>query len=119
MDPQSESAVPEVVATPKPTVPKYRKHVFICTNDKDGGKKHCGSVRGMELVEAFKNELKDRGLQTEIRAQKAGCLNMCAFGPSMVVYPDAVFYGNVTPADVVQIVEDHLVGDQPVKRLLI
>ncbi len=97
---------------------KFKKHVFICTNDKDAPKKSCGSVRGMELVEAFKAGLKERGLQTQIRAQKAGCLDMCAFGPSMVVYPEGVFYGNVTPDDVEEIIESHLVNDTPVERLI-
>lgn len=102
-----------------PATPKYKKHVFICTNDKDNGKKHCGSVRGMELVEAFKNALKDRNLHIEIRAQKAGCLNMCAFGPSLVVYPEGVFYGNVQLQDVEEIVQSHLIDNQPVQRLVI
>jgi (2Fe-2S) ferredoxin len=101
------------------TQPKYTKHVFVCTNDKEGGKKHCGSVHGMRLVDALKEDLKNRGLQTTIRAQKTGCLNMCAFGPALVVYPEGVFYGNVQLEDVAEIVESHLVGNKPVERLAI
>lgn len=111
-------SIPEK-GTDKRKFMKFKKHVFICTNDKDAPKKSCGSGRGMELVNAFKEGLKDRNLQTEIRAQKAGCLDMCAFGPSMVVYPEGVLYGNVTPADVEEIIENHLVNDQPVERLII
>ncbi len=96
---------------------KYKKHVFICTNDKDAPKKCCGSQRGMELVDAFKASLTEKGLQKEIRAQKSGCLDVCAFGPGLVVYPEGVFYGNVTPADVEEIVNSHLVNDVPVERL--
>jgi (2Fe-2S) ferredoxin len=96
---------------------KYQKHVFICTNDKDAPKKCCGSERGMALVDAFKDALKAKGLQTEIRAQRAGCLDICGFGPSMVVYPEGVFYGNVQPEDVAEIVESHLVNNQVVERL--
>lgn len=98
---------------------KFTKHVFICSNDKDAPKKSCGSEHGMKLVDAFKEELKQRGLLQEIRAQKTGCLDCCAQGPTMVVYPEGVFYGNVQLADVAEIVESHLVGNEVVDRLRI
>lgn len=96
---------------------KFKKHVFICTNDKIAPKKCCGSEKGMELVDAFKASLTEKGLQTEIRAQKAGCLDTCAFGPSMIVYPEGIHYGQVTLADVEEIVMEHLIGNKPVERL--
>lgn len=96
---------------------KYKKHVFICTNDKEAPKKCCGSERGMALVEAFKESLKEKGLATEIRAQRAGCLDTCAFGPSVVVYPEGIFYGKVELSDVEEIVEKHLVNNEIVERL--
>ena len=71
----------------------------------------------MALVEEFKRELKDRGLQVEIRAQRAGCLDVCAFGPALVVYPEGVYYGHVQLSDVKEIVEEHLAADRPVERL--
>ncbi len=96
---------------------KYKKHVFICTNQKPAPKRSCGEERGMALVDAFKEGLKNRGLHIEIRAQKTGCLDVCAFGPSLVVYPEGVFYGNVQLSDVEEIIESHLINDQPVERL--
>lgn len=98
---------------------KFKKHVFICTNDKEAPKKFCGSERGMALVDAFKESIKVKGLSLDIRAQKTGCLDVCAFGPSMVVYPEGVWYGNVQLADVEEIVESHLVNNQPVERLVL
>jgi len=96
---------------------KYKKHVFICTNQKDGGKKCCGAEHGMALVDAFKASLKEKGLHTEIRAQKTGCLDVCGLGPALVVYPEGVFYGGVQLSDVEEIVESHLVNNQEVARL--
>jgi (2Fe-2S) ferredoxin len=96
---------------------KYRKHVFICTNQKEAPKKSCGEAHGLALVDAFKAALKDRGLNVELRAQRTGCLDVCAFGPSLVVYPEGIFYGNVQLSDVDEIVESHLVNDLPVERL--
>lgn len=96
---------------------KYTKHVFICTNQKDAGKKCCGEERGMELVNTMKEQLKERNLHLNIRAQRTGCLDVCAHGPAMVVYPEGVFYGRVTKEDIAEIVEEHLVNDRVVERL--
>lgn len=99
---------------------KFDKHVFICTNQRPAGeKKSCGEGHGLELVKAFKKMIKDSGLNADIRAQKAGCLDVCEFGPSMVVYPEGVFYGNVELADVDEIFNEHLLNNRPVKRLVI
>lgn len=98
---------------------KFKKHVFICANDKPDGKKCCGSANGMLLVDAFKEELKVHQLHIDIRAQRAGCLDVCAFGPALVVYPEGVFYGKVTLNDVKEIVESHLMNNIPVERLVL
>lgn len=73
----------------------------------------------MLLVKAFKKQLKDRGLSSSIRAQRTGCLDACETGPSMVVYPDGIFYGRLTLDDVNEIVESHLVGGKPIERLVV
>ena len=99
---------------------KFRKHVFICTNQREeGGRCSCGEERGMELVKLFKKSLKDKGLNKEIRAQRAGCLDTCDYGPSIVVYPEGVFYAHVSTDDVEEIVNSHLIDDKPVERLIL
>ena len=52
-----------------------------------------------------------------MRANKSGCLDQCEHGPTVVVYPDTVFYGFVTEADIDEIIDSHLIGGQPVERL--
>jgi len=99
---------------------RYQKHLFICINErKDGSRQSCGESQGMELVSAFKKQIKSLGLQTTMRAQRTGCLDACETGPTVVVYPDGIFYGGVTLADVDEIVSSHLVGNNPVERLII
>jgi (2Fe-2S) ferredoxin len=71
------------------------------------------------LVKAFKEEVAKAGLAGVVRAQKAGCLDTCEFGPAVVVYPDGVWYGQVQPQDVAEIVQSHLVNGVPVDRLKI
>jgi (2Fe-2S) ferredoxin len=96
---------------------KYSKHIFVCTNTKAPGKKCCGEEHGMQLVEAFRNELKQRGITKEMRVQRAGCLDVCAQGPACVVYPEGIFYGNLQIEDVPELVEKHLIGEESVVRL--
>ena len=97
----------------------FEKHVFICANDKDAPKKCCGSTHGMELVDAFRASYAAQGGTAKIRVQKSGCLDFCGKGPTMVVYPEGVFYGNVQVEDVEEITKSHLIEDEIVTRLQI
>ena len=54
-----------------------------------------------------------------LRPHKYGCLDQCEHGPTVVVYPEAVWYGNVKTADVAEIVQSHIIGNRPVERLQI
>jgi (2Fe-2S) ferredoxin len=58
-------------------------------------------------------------LKGRVRANKCGCLDQCEHGPNMVIYPEAVWYGGVRKEDLDEIVDSHLIGDQPVRRLMI
>ncbi len=99
--------------------PHFEKHVFICVNQREpGNPKGCCADKGAEHVrEAFKSLLHDKGLKGRIRANAAGCLDQCARGVTVVVYPEQVWYGGVRAEDVPEIVERHLVGGVPVERL--
>jgi (2Fe-2S) ferredoxin len=97
----------------------FEKHVFICSNDKESPKNCCGSAHGSDLVNAFKEQLASSGSNKKIRIQKAGCLDFCGKGPTLVVYPEGVFYGNVQLEDVKEITESHLVNGEIVSRLQI
>ncbi|MEY4595561.1 MAG: hypothetical protein RIQ47_1971 [Bacteroidota bacterium] len=99
---------------------RFQKHIFICTNQRaEGARKSCGEACGLDLVKEFKKELKDAGLSDKIRAQRSGCLDACDQGPSLVIYPEGVFYGGVQKEDVAEIVREHIVNDRIVDRLRI
>ena len=70
------------------------------------------------MRDGFKKALKERGLAGRMRANAAGCLDACANGICVVVYPEGVWYGGVTPGDVTEIVERHMIGGEVVTRLL-
>ena len=101
--------------------PPYVRHVFVCQNERscDDPRGCCLARGGAEVREAFARELKARDLSKRIRANKSGCLDACENGVSVVVYPEGVWYGHVTPADVPEIVESHLVNGHPVERLVV
>ena len=100
---------------------KYEHHIFICTNQRDPGhpRGSCDPSGSGELHKLFKTAVAKRGLKGKVRANKAGCLDQCEHGPNVVVYPEAVWYGFVSPADVEEIIDSHIVGGKPVERLII
>jgi (2Fe-2S) ferredoxin len=89
---------------------RYQNHIFVCTNQKAEGKTCCGEARGMELVEKFRDAIKEAGLVGKVRAQRAGCLDACKHGPAVVVYPEGTYYGQVGTDDVKRIIEEHVMG---------
>ena len=104
-----------------PVIHKLKRHLFVCTNERPAGhpRGSCQAKGSEELVKAFKEEVARLGVKGEVRAQKAGCLDTCEWGPSVVVYPEGIWYGKVRLADVAEIVRSHLVEGRPVERLRI
>ncbi len=102
-------------------MPFFQRHVFVCTNERaPGNPKGCCKSKGAEEVrDELKKRLAERGLKKVVRANAAGCLDQCEHGVTVVVYPEQVWYGNVTVADVPELIERHIVGGEYVERLMI
>lgn len=102
-------------------MPHLDRHVFVCENRREAGnpKGCCAEKGGAAVREELKRQLHERGLKKTIRANAAGCLDQCARGVTLVVYPEQVWYGGVEPGDVTEIIESHLIGGVPVERLRI
>lgn len=100
-------------------MPGFVRHIFICGNARVAGHPRgcCDPAQEAELHKLFKKRLAERGFHGTVRANQAGCLDQCEHGPNIVVYPDGVWYGNVTLEDVDEIVESHIVNNIPVERL--
>lgn len=98
---------------------RFEHHIFICINERapDNPKGCCSAKGSAAIAEKFKEELYRRGLKGKVRANKAGCLDACERGPSVVVYPEGVWYQRVTVDDVIEIIESHILGGKPVERL--
>ncbi len=97
----------------------YERHLFICCNQRPGDhpRGSCDPDADDGLQKAFKKALAERGLNRRVRANKSGCLDQCEHGPTVVVYPDGVWYGFVDQADIGEIIDSHIVGGVPLARL--
>ena len=98
----------------------YDIHILVCNNQRTGTDKlSCGDAQALELVVEFKKQLKDANVQLKTRAQRAGCLGICDFGPTIAIYPEGIFYVGVKKDDVKEIIESHFINKIPVERLLL
>ncbi|HSG11042.1 MAG: (2Fe-2S) ferredoxin domain-containing protein [Gammaproteobacteria bacterium] len=99
----------------------YRYHVFFCTNQRDDGSDCCQRFGAAALRDYAKRRSKELGLAGEggVRINTAGCLDRCAEGPVIVVYPEAVWYTYLDESDIDEILSEHLQHGRIVERLLI
>ena len=93
--------------------PKYHKHIFICRKDREpnhpGG--DCANRVGNEIRMRFVKLINQNGLKGKVGADKSGCLDVCEFGPAIVIYPQNIWYTGITIEDVDEIFEKSIIGD--------
>ena len=85
-----------------------QKHVFLCV-----GPECCSPDAGLATWEVLKKETSRLGLPC--MRSKAACLRVCSGGPWMVVYPEGIWYGGVTPEKCLRIVQEHLASENPIQ----
>lgn len=97
----------------------YRHHVFFCTNARDDGSQCCAQCNAKASRDYLKQRTKALGLAGAggVRINAAGCLDRCTEGPTIVVYPEAVWYTYIDEADLDEILKRHLIDGEPVERL--
>lgn len=99
-----------------------KHHVFVCNG------KSCSAVGSAEVKAAFEDELKLRDLRYgkeskgrnpdgTILLTDCGSVGFCSIGPAVLIYPENVWYAQVTAGDVQEIVEEHLEKGKVVTRL--
>ena len=90
----------------------FRSHILMCAGTA------CVSCGTFKVRERLQKELKERGLEEEVRVVITGCNGFCAEGPIMVVYPEGIFYKKLTPEDIPFLVEEHFLKGRPVEKFL-
>ncbi len=97
-----------------------QKHFFVCTNTRPPfAKPSCGPKNSPEILFKFRELIEQNGWIGKVRVNGTDCLGPCDMGPTVVVYPDGVWYGNVTVDDVEELLRSHLEDNKPVERLRI
>jgi len=97
-----------------------QRHVFVCTGSS------CCNNGSEATMEKFREVLKDCGLlygkkgsmDGTVLLTTCGSIGLCKIGPAVLVYPDGVWYHGVKPEDVPELVDSHLINNQPLERLL-
>ncbi len=90
----------------------YKMHLLVC------GGTGCKASDSEQIRDNLLAEVENHDLSQEVQVVMTGCFGFCEKGPIVKVLPDNTFYVQVTPADAVEIVEEHLVKGRQVTRLL-
>jgi (2Fe-2S) ferredoxin len=99
----------------------YQYHVFFCLNQRENGEACCADKGAEVAFYHMKARVKKLGLsgESKVRINRSGCLDRCAEGPLMVVYPQAVWYTFVDKDDIDEVIESHLINGKVVERLVV
>jgi NADP-reducing hydrogenase subunit HndC len=90
----------------------YRSYVLVCSGT------GCEASKSQEIYGNFQKEIEDQGLKDQIQVVKTGCFGFCEQGPIVKILPENSFYVQVKPADVKELVSEHLIKGREVDRLL-
>jgi len=99
----------------------FDKHVFVCLNEREpDDPMGCCLHRGSEKIfNVLRAGILKHGLKSKVRINRAGCMDHCDFGPTVVVYPEGVWYRLTSEEEANQFLSEHIVNGRVVEHLLI
>jgi (2Fe-2S) ferredoxin len=89
---------------PKQNESPYVSHVFVCTNDRRGERKSCADNNSQLVKSKLKDVVNAKGWKGKVRVSKSGCMGLCVKGPNVMIYPQKLWFFEVFPDDVDEIV---------------
>ncbi|MBI1953486.1 MAG: (2Fe-2S) ferredoxin domain-containing protein [Candidatus Omnitrophica bacterium] len=84
----------------------------------DTGGLTCPKKRSQEFLRALLDALRKAGLEQAVQVIPRGCFGLCNLAPNLYIEPDGLWYSRFTVKDIPEIVQSHLIGGQPVTRLI-
>ncbi len=99
-----------------------KHHVFVCNG------KSCSAVGSAEVKAEFVRILEEKGLRQGKESKgrnprgavvltDCSSVGFCSIGVAVLVYPEGIWYAQVQPEDVGEIIEEHLEKGKVVERL--
>ena len=82
----------------------YICHIFVCTNDREGRSRSCADKNSPLIRTKLKKEVGSRGWRKQVRVSSSGCMGLCARGPNVMIYPQKIWFSEVSTDDIEQIV---------------
>jgi (2Fe-2S) ferredoxin len=77
----------------------YICHVFVCTNDRKGERKSCADNNSPLVKSNLKAVVEEKGWKGRVRISTSGCMGLCAKGSNVMMYPQGIWFSNVSPDD--------------------
>ncbi len=99
---------------------KPARHILVCTNTRPPNhpRGSCGALGAGEVFSRFQEEFMKRNLFNKAILSGSTCVGPCSFGPNVIIYPEGTWYSKVTPDDVPEIINEHILNEKTVERLL-
>ena len=78
----------------------------------------CLANQCLEVRDAFVNEIAAKGLTDKVDVRTTGCHGFCECGPIALIYPQEIFYQGLSIDDIPEIIEETIINNKTVDRLL-
>jgi (2Fe-2S) ferredoxin len=98
----------------------YRHHVFCCVNERpENNPRGCGKSKGASRLHNYMKGMAKKLDLEGVRINQSGCLDRCELGPTIVVYPEGIWYRAETKQDIDEILQSHVRDGKPVEHLML
>jgi (2Fe-2S) ferredoxin len=102
-------------------VPQPAFYIFKCEQSSPPGmpKPSCVNPQTQDLFQHLAQSLMQKGIIGTVQPIRTSCMNRCNVGPVMLVEPGHVMYAGLDKAKIDRIIDEHIIGGNPVEEYII